>query len=494
MVLAFPRAGLHGLAWICMVPLIMVVLRRERPGTVAQGIIAGTVYHVGLIYWVVVSMNSYGGMPRPLAGLMLALFAVFLSAFVALPLWCSAFIQKRTGLRLTLTLPVCWVAAEYVKSWILTGFPWELLGYSQFRNLRIIQIADITGVYGVSFLLIMGNCAAAAALHALTRRRRIPRLEPCCALVLSAASLCYGHIRVQEFHEPSGTQFTALLVQPNIPQDLKWDPAHLDATMQRLFRLSTAPAQKHTDLTIWPESATPFFFQDEPVYQEHVVRAARHSGGWLVFGSPSFTHNSARPSYHNSAFLMNPDGEITARYDKLHLVPWGEYVPLKRLFPFITRMVTGIGDFTPGKGITLLRTGDTALAPLICYEIIFPNLTRTFVRLGGQCIVNITNDAWFGRTCAPYQHLSMAVLRAVENKRFLLRCANTGISAAIAPTGKIIAQTAVFTEASLQTTVSALDGLTVYSRFGDVFAAVCLAASVLLLLIARRRGTSRTAE
>jgi apolipoprotein N-acyltransferase len=300
------------------------------------------------------------------------------------------------------------------------------------------------------------------------------------------ACLFYGHTRLQEFRDPAGPRLSTLLVQPNIPQDLKWDPAYLDATMQRLFLLSTAQAPGETDLIIWPESATPFFFQDEPAYHAQVARTLKHSNAWLLFGSPSHTQSNSRTFYHNSAFLLRPDGSGAGRYDKMHLVPWGEYVPLQRLFPFINRLVSGIGDFSSGTGIKLLPAGDTKLAPLICYEIIFPNLARQFVKMGGHCIVNITNDAWFGQTCAPYQLLSMAVLRAVENKRFLVRAANTGISAAIAPTGEIVAQTELFTETALQATIIALDQLTLYCRMGDVFAGLCLLATAALLLVARR--------
>lgn len=489
MVLIFPSSGLDYLAWVCMVPLIVAMLCQPQRNAALQGVVAGTLYHLGLIYWVVVSMQTYGGIPRSLAAVLLAALSLFLSAFVALPLWCSAFIRKRTGIRLTLTLPICWVASEYIKSWILTGFPWELLGYSQFQNLRFIQIADITGVYGVSFVLLSVNCAIATIVYTLITRRRIAVFEPCCGLLLVTACLLYGHTRVQEFRDPAGPRLSTLLVQPNIPQDVKWNPEYLDATMQRLFHLSTVQTPSKTNLIIWPESATPFFFQDEPAYHEQVTRTLQHSGAWLLFGSPSYTQSNSRTFYNNSAFLLRPDGSEAGKYDKVHLVPWGEYVPLQRLFPFINRLVSGIGEFSSGTGIKLLPAGDTMLAPLICYEIIFPNLTRQFVRMGGHCIVNITNDAWFGHTSAAYQLLSMAVLRAVENKRFLVRAANTGISAAIAPTGEILAQTELFTEAALPATIIALDQLTLYCRIGDVFAGLCLLATAGLLLVARRSRT-----
>jgi len=487
MVLMFPRAGQDYLAWVCLVPLIMVMLCRPGQSTIIQGVVAGTAYHIGLVYWVVVSMNTYGGVPQPVAAVLLTLLALVLSVFVALPLWCSVFICKYTRIRLTLTLPACWVACEYVKSWILTGFPWELLGYSQFQNLRLIQIADITGVYGVSFVVLSVNCAIAAGIYALIVRKRSTVLEPCCALLLVALSLLYGHARVEEFRDPAGPRFTTLLVQPNIPQNLKWDPEYLDETMQRLFHLSTGQTNLKPDIIIWPESATPFFFQNEPAYHTYVRRTQQTSNAWLLFGSPSFTQQNGFNFFHNSAFLLRPDGSETGRYDKQHLVPWGEYVPLQKLFPFINKLVTGIGDFSPGNGMKLLQAGDKTLATLICYEIIFPDLTRNLVRLGGNCIINITNDAWFGHTCAPYQHLSMAVLRAVENKRFLVRAANTGISAAISPTGEILSQTALFTEAALPATITALDCLTLYSRFGDLFARGCLLVVAALLLTARRR-------
>jgi len=335
-------------------------------------------------------------------------------------------------------------------------------------------------------LIVSVNCALAAALYALITRRRPAVFELCWALALIAVTLTYGHTRVQEFSDPAGPRISALLVQPNIPQDLKWDPGFLDETMRRLLRLSTQ-SPKPADLIIWPESATPFFFQSEPAYREHVVSTVQHSGARLLFGSPSFEDSGSGQRYFNSAFLMEAGGNVVGRYDKMHLVPWGEYVPLQRLFPFINRLVTGIGDFSPGDGIRLLPAGQATLATLVCYEIIFPNLTRMFVRLGGTCIVNITNDAWFGRTCAPYQHLSMAVLRAVENKRFLLRAANTGISAVIAPTGEILARTGLFSEAALPAAVTALESMTVYTRIGDVFAWLCVFACAALLLAAQRR-------
>ncbi len=487
MIVIFPRAGLDALAWVCLVPLIVMMLWRPQASPVLQGIAAGTLYHIGLVYWVVVSMHTYGGVPRPLAALLLVLLCAVLSAYVALPLWCSSYIHERTGIRITLTLPLCWVAAEHLKSWLFTGFPWELLGYSQFENLRLIQIADITGVYGLSFLIVSANCAIAACMHALFTRRRPPVCELCWALALVGAALLYGRMRVQEFRAPEGPRFTALLVQPNIAQDLKWDPAFLDETLRRLFSLSTQARPQPADLIIWPESATPFFFQSEPGYQAHVVGTVQRSGSRLLFGSPSFEESASGLRYFNSAFMLETDGRVAGRYDKLHLVPWGEYVPLQRLFPFISRLVAGIGDFSPGAGIRLLPAGQTALAPLICYEIIFPSLTRMFVRLGGTCLVNITNDAWFGRTCAPHQHLSMAVLRAVENKRFLLRAANTGISAVIAPTGQILAQTDIFTEAALPAEVTAMHEMTLYTRIGDIFAWLCVLACAALLLAARRR-------
>ena len=487
MVLIFPRSGLDYLAWVCMVPLIVAMLCQPQRSAALQGVVAGTLYHLGLVYWVVVSMQTYGGVPRPLAAVLLTVLSLFLSVFVALPLWCSAFIRKRTGIRLTLTLPLCWVASEYIKSWILTGFPWELLGYSQFQNLRIIQIADITGVYGVSFVLLSVNCALAAIVYALITRRRIAVLEPCCGLLLVAACLLYGHTRLQEFRDPAGPRLNTLLVQPNIPQDLKWDPAYLDATMQRLFLLSTAQAPGRNGSHHLARIGNTVFLSRRAGLPcagcPHTPAQQRLAA---VRQSIIYTVRQAALFITTARFSCGLTDQWPADMTKCTWYPGENTYPCSACFrssiDWLAASATSVQ--APASGCCRQKTQRSQR--LSVTKLSSPISRAQFVRLGAHCIVNITNDAWFGQTCAPYQHLSMAVLRAVENKRFLVRAANTGISAAIAPTGEIVAQTKLFTETALPATIIALDQLTLYCRMGDVFAGLCLLATAALLLVARR--------
>lgn len=488
MAAAFPSLNIKALGWICLVPLLIAAWYQEPFRGFLLGGIAGAVFHLGLIYWITVSMTFYGGLPWYCSILILVLFSVFLGLFTALPLYVCCAAKKKLGWGFTATLPFVWTAVEYIKSWLLTGFPWDNLAYCQFQVLPLIQIADITGVYGVSFLLVLVNCTAAGTLQAYIHKKRTPVADIIISLVLLGLSLGYGYQRLASGSTlPEGPPLKICLVQPNIPQDLKWDPGYLTATLEKLRTLTRTCLPERPALVIWPEAATPFFYQAEENYREILGDTVREAGTLLLFGSPSYEEVPGGQEFFNSAFLLSPRNSIVGKYDKIHLVPYGEYVPLQRFFPFIQKMVEGISDFSPGRDIQNMSLPACSFATLICYEIIFPDLVRRFVDRGAQFIVNITNDAWFGATSAPQQHLSMAVFRAVENKRFIARCANTGISAFIAPSGRITRQTNIFTEAVLHDMIYCIQQRTVYTRYGDIFALLCVAAGVLCVAMTRLR-------
>jgi apolipoprotein N-acyltransferase len=412
------------------------------------------------------------------------LFALYLSLFVSLPICCSCYAEKKQGFDIATTLPFFWIASEYTRSWFLTGFPWENFGYSQFQILPIIQIADITGVYGISFILVLVNGAVFSLLDSLFFKKAMPLRKLAVTALLLAATLGYGWLRLNLSEKERGAVVKAALVQGNIAQDIKWDPAFLDETMQIYSRLTLDTASQKPELVIWPEAATPFNFQTEKNYQALVTSVMAKTGAYLLLGSPAWERTAEGVEYFNSAFLVSPDGEIRGRYDKMHLVPYGEYVPLKQFFPFIEKMVVGIGDFSSGKEARILNFPGGPFGTLICYEIIFPDLVRRFAKNGASFLVNITNDAWFVRTSAPYLHLSMAVLRAVENRRAVARAANTGISAFIDADGSILQQTSLFTLASITGIIFKGSIKTFYTRYGDVFAFLCVGVSVLLLVSA----------
>jgi len=483
----FPAINLGMLAWVCLVPLLFSVEKKGPYQSLLLGCITGTVFNCGLVYWVVVSMTTYGELSFFVAGALLFFLSVFLGFFVAVPVCLSSFVKKTLGLDFFVTLPFFWTACEHIKSWFLTGFPWENLGYAQFQYHRVIQIADITGVYGITFLIVLTNGALFCLLKAIFLKQKPPLAGTALTAVLIGAILVYGGYRINEYNQPGvrGKQLKVFIVQPSIPQNVKWDGDYLDETLRVLRRITLQGAFFHPDIVLWPESSTPFYFQSEAVYKKHVRDTVVKSGAYLLFGSPAWERNDKQTAYFNSAFLLSPQSTIMDRYDKIHLVPYGEYVPLKKLFPFINKMVAGIGDFSPGRQPKNLCISDQCLATLICYEIIFPDLVRRFTKDGAHFLVNITNDAWFGRTSAPYQHLSMAVLRAVENKRYLVRAANTGISACIDPTGVILQQSKLFTQEGLPAIIFSVTEQTFYTCYGDIFAFLCYGISILLIFPTR---------
>ena len=490
--LAFPAADLPLMAWFGMVPLLWAIDGQPPAQAFRRAYLCGVALHLLLVYWVTVSMTLFGGLHPAAAALVLLVLALVLGVFTAAPFGLASWIQCRSRVPALLTLPFVWVAAEHCQSWLMTGFPWGLLGYSQYRLLPMVQIADVTGVYGISWMLVLANCGVYALLRTLTDRRLRWRL-PAAAAVVTLAVWGYGVVRLDRLtRAPSPRPAIRLaLIQPGIAQHLKWLPSYLDDTMTifRALTLQAAAADPPPEMIVWPESATPFMFRQEPAYRAAVESLVRQTAVPLLLGTPSCEPTPEGPQLYNTAFLLDPSAAIIDRYDKVHLVPWGEYVPLQ--LPFMHNMVAGIGDFSPGPAVRPMQSPLGAFGTAICYEIIFPGLIRQFSLRGASFLVNITNDAWFGRTSAPAQHLAMTTLRAVENRRWIARCANTGISAVISPTGAITARTDLFTREVLPATIYPRIQQTFYTRCGDLFAYACWAVSLALLWAAWRRRRSR---
>ena len=327
-----------------------------------------------------------------------------------------------------------------------------------------------------------------------TRTAKYPYLfaKTVVIFLLITGTLIYGDLtreNTRSVMDRTNDEMTVGLIQGDIDQNHKWDPVYQDNTIASYLSLSQeAYNQSHPRLLIWPETATPFFFQSDTNYASRISDFVKSHDLYLLFGSPAYDYTQNGTHYYNSAFLMDPGGTILGRYDKRHLVPFGEYLPLKNLFFFLKKLTDTIGAFTPGRQGNLLKFGNVSMGTLICYEIIFPQLSANDVRDGANLLVTITDDAWFGNTSAPYQHLSMAVFRAVENERFVVRAANTGISAVIAPTGKILASTKLFVPSFIDYKVALINTHTFYSAHGDVFAFACI---LLFLWFAVRYGYDR---
>lgn len=482
---SFPKVGFSLLAWLALVPLFIALRGLEPKEAFRVGMLTGLTHYLTLLYWVVFTMRTYGYLPWWQCVSLLVLLAAYLALYpgvfaLSLVRFCS-----QPG-RLILLVPVFWVALEFLRSFLLTGFPWGAVGYSQFNRLHIIQISDMFGVYGVSFLVVLFNAAVYVLLlfaarkkwcgHSVGKRQALQAIVP--TLILISFGLVYGSMRIKSMDAAiSGAASTRVaVVQGNIDQARKWDPAFQIGTTKKYVDLTLSAAALQPDLVVWPETATPFYFTASPKLTRLVTDTVRQTSTHLLVGSPSVQGTPGSYAYYNSAYLVTPDGRASERYDKVHLVPFGEYVPLKRMLSFVGKMVAQVGDFSPGeKGRTLVWGEDRPpIGVQICFEIIFPGLSRSLVKNGAGMLVNLTNDAWFGKSSAAYQHFSMAVYRAVENRRSLVRCANTGISGFIDPVGRIVARTALFEDAVVDRAVPVITGITIYTRFGDIFPMACL--------------------
>ncbi|TNF49612.1 MAG: apolipoprotein N-acyltransferase [Deltaproteobacteria bacterium] len=482
---SFPLPDYHLLAWLGLIPLIMVMSKRPFK----SGFVAGVVFFAVTLYWLNIVMTTYGHLPVLLSFLLYLLLAAYLALYWAVASWASCRLREFRGYSFALTLPVFWVALEFLREFLLTGFPWATLGYSQHDWLPMVQSADLFGVYGVSYLIVLSNAALAECFLLKSRRPGQGGLWKtlAVAIVLLFGNYAYGAWSLQQELDARAESLAVTVVQGNIPQELKWRPESQLNTVQTYRDLSLRAEQDGArDLIVWPEAAMPFYFQDGGPLADSVSELAAEAKTALLFGSPAYRRDSGSLRYLNSAFLLSPTAEVQGRSDKIHLVPFGEYVPLGTFLPFVNKLVAGIGDYSPGE-INPLPIGSHNLGVLICYEVIFPELAREYVRQGSDLLVNITNDAWFGKSSAPWQHLAMARFRAIENRVWVARAANTGISAFIAPSGKVVKKTGLFETAALSSGVGLGAQPKLYSHMGDLIPGTFLLICLLWLLQTRRR-------
>lgn len=488
---SFPAFDLNFLAWISLVPLFAALQDSSvRNGFLLSGL-TGLVFFSCTVYWVAYTLNAHGPFPILSAVLITVMLCTVLALFFALFGAVVVMVRERRAGLLVVAAPAAWVALELARAHLLSGFPWLLLGYSQYRVLPLIQIADLAGVYAISFLIVLVNTAIVMFIE--NRKRRIPLLA---AIVIAGAVAGYGLFRIGQ-PDGSGT-LRVSVIQGNIEQDRKWDPRYQAAVMDAYKRLTLNALEKRPDLVIWPETSLPFYFGSNetpyPARTDDLKRFVRASGTPLLFGSALREVGDNRHLLRNSAVFLDEQGGIDDYYTKHHLVPFGEYVPLKdTLLFFMDKLVQPAGDFQSGSEFTVvgIRSAATGrnipVSTVICYEIIFPGHVRRFVNDGAAVITTITNDAWFGRTAAPHQHFSMAVLRAVENRVPVARAANTGVSGFIDAKGRILETSDIFTEAVLTRTLVPGTARTFYTRHGDVFAWLCVLGTILVVLFLPQR-------
>jgi apolipoprotein N-acyltransferase len=464
-----PPLSLFFAAYAALIPLFFALEPGKGRRNFLAGFIAGAVSYLGLIYWVVVAMDTYGGIGIPFAVLTLVLFVLYLSLFTGCFAWLVSILEEPFNVPLVLSAPPAWALLEYLRGVLLSGFPWSFLAHSQHNVLPLVQIVSVTGTYFLSFLLVTANCL----IYRILTTRRIPLVYGSVVVCVFAACLLFGYYRLAE---PVGGTNGAAIVQGNIRQDIKFDEAFKQRTIDT-YRTLTALWSHPSDLVIWPETAMPFvFLQDTASVSVRALPVALSN--CLLLGTIS---RDDRGRYYNTAYVVGKGAEIAGTYLKRHLVPFGEYVPLNDYFPFLERISVAVGNFFPGPSHDPLVTQAGKIGILICYEGGFPSITNDTVRRGAEVLVNITNDAWFGKSSAPYQHFAFYVFRAVETDRFVLRAANTGISAIIDPRGRTKARMDIFTQGVLSGTFGLRHGITPYVRYGDYF--VLLAFLFLAIMV-----------
>jgi len=493
-VLIFPLPGFTFLCWIALAPLLVALFRARRsaglvvPAGPGQGFllayIAGVIWSFGTCYWIYHVMHIYGGLDAPLSLAILVLFCFALGVVFGLfGLILALLARSRFGLKALFLAPFIWVPLELIRGFPF-DFTWDPLGTVLVGNIPLTRIATATGVYGLSCEIVLVNTAFAAAfLVPRNRRLRVLATSILVAALLQAGTLIHP--------PPLPADGTARLIQANIPilDSSGWTAQYFDSTLRELTALSVStpgqlnPAEPPPDLVIWPETPAPFFVTD-PRFRQAVSDVARRAHASVVVGSLGLVNpTSPHTQLYNSAALLAPNGDWTARYDKIHLVPFGEYVPFQQLLTFANKLTREVGDFMPGQSRQPLTDEGKRLGVFICYESIFPDEIRQFAAHGAQVFVNISNDGWFGDTAAPVQHLNQARMRAIENHRWLLRDTNTGITVSIDPYGRIVARAPRHTRTYLDAPYTTESDTTFYARHGNWFPATCAIISLIALVV-----------
>jgi apolipoprotein N-acyltransferase len=511
-VLIFPSPSLYFLGWVALAPLLVAILRNGSANgdvldasgesvsaiTTGQafwlGYVCGIFWYLGSCYWIYSTMHLYGGLPPMLSAGIVLLFALYLGLYhgvfaallakIAKPRGDVTYprIRQKAMRRALYSIPFLWVAIELARTHI-TGFPWDLLGTSQVSNIPLAFVSRWTGVYGVSFAVALVNTAFAAALLAHARRR-----SELLGVAVMAAIIFQAGVLIKP--RPSNWTHKAMLVQSNIPVlNEGWTVQYFDKIIKDLQAASTFvdTNEPHPEprLIVWPESPAPFYIPD-PKFREGLAEVAESQKAFVLAGSLGVDHPEgaeAASALLNSAVLVKPDGSLGLRYDKIHLVPFGEYVPFKRLFNFAGKITKEIGDFSPGRERTIFQLDGHKVGVFICYESVFPDEIRLFPKRGAEVLVNISNDGWYGESSAPGQHLNMARMRAIENNRWVLRATNNGYTASIDPFGRLVDEAPRNVRRGMEARYAFISEPTFYAKHGDWFAYLCVVVSLLAVLV-----------
>jgi len=451
------------------------------------GLITGVAYFVGTVYWTGAVLSEFGGLPRPLAIVAMLLLALYLAIYPAIFAVLFARLVARAGAPALLLAPPVWVATEFLRGYVFGGFPWVPLGNSQVTVLPVVQIASLFGVYGVSLVVAFVNAAIAFALLE-SGRARITVVVSVAGLLIAVAG--WGTWRIADGSlTREGTPIRVGLIQGNVAQEdkLNLTPQIARRILTTYIAMTRDAVRRGAEYVIWPESSTPFGFDESAIGQQALRDLAREVRVPLLVGSDHLEMGPP-PVQYNSAFQLSPNGETAAIYNKMHLVPFGEFIPLQQWISFVAPLVKRFLPFSEGKSSVMLPVGSHRASTSICYEVVFPALVRDAVNMGSELLTTITNDGWYGHSSAPYQHFELASMRAIEQGRYLARAANTGISGVVDPYGRVVARSGIFEQVGMVEEVRFLSTRTLYARIGDVVSYASMIITLVALVAVRKRA------
>ncbi len=488
---AYPPLRLWPLGFIALIPFFYSIGYEENQKTAFTGLTFGFVFFFLNQNWIYHSLHYYGGMPAASALATVMILSFYESLYIVAFSILVVRLFKR-GISFTLSAPFFWTSLEYLRGHLLTGFPWSLMGYTQTGFLPLLQISDITSIYGVSFIVILVNAGIAELLLFYKKENLTFSIKKIVTvLILLSLSTGYGYYRIHQISNKKANDVIRVsLVQGNIEQDVKWNPEYQEDVINTYLKLTKKVVKNfHPDLVIWPESALPFYYGSEPEFTERLndfvkkINTPLLTGSMLIRGIEFKDNEVSDYRVTNSAILIDTNGKLTYIYDKIHLVPFGEYVPLRKYLFFFDKIVpVGIGDFSRGTTFVKGNIKGLKFCTVICFEAAFPELVRGFFTDGGDLIINITNDGWFGKTTGPLQHFDIALVRAIENRRPLIRVANTGISAIVDQKGRIIDRLGLFKRGTISENLEVKSISSFYVKYGDVFSYICLMVSAIIFI------------